>query len=104
MGIGERLTFVVFLYLSCFFITQVSIHEYQNQSFFRRSNSFFFHGGSEGLYASKLPVDLNGKSFIRFESITIRRTKESAEKKNDLQQKTGLVEAIIVEVKDREKI
>ncbi|PPS05968.1 hypothetical protein GOBAR_AA14669 [Gossypium barbadense] len=101
----------------CFAINQVgaSIHEYQNQSFFRRSNSFFFHGGSEGLYASKLHVDpdkkpspeenhLNGKSFIRFESITFRRPKESAEKKNEMQQKTGLVEAIIVEVKDREKI
>ncbi|KAK8301387.1 hypothetical protein E1A91_D04G015500v1 [Gossypium mustelinum] len=68
-----------------------------------------------GLYASKLHVDpdkkpspeenhLNGKSFIRFESITFRRPKESAEKKNEMQQKTGLVEAIIVEVKDREKI
>ncbi|KAB2033389.1 hypothetical protein ES319_D04G014000v1 [Gossypium barbadense] len=68
-----------------------------------------------GLYASKLHVDpdkkpspeenhLNGKSFIRFKSITFRRPKESAEKKNEMQQKTGLVEAIIVEVKDREKI
>ncbi|KAK5836962.1 hypothetical protein PVK06_012768 [Gossypium arboreum] len=63
---------------SCFAINQVgaSIHEYQNQSFFRRSSSFFFHGGNEGLYATKLHVDpdkkpsreenhLNGKSFIR---------------------------------------
>ncbi|KAE8735767.1 Detected protein of confused Function [Hibiscus syriacus] len=116
-GYFQKLAFVVLIYLSCFSITQVggSIHEYQNQSFFRRSNSFFFHGGSEGLYASKLHVDpnkkpspednhLNGKSFIRFESIIFRRTKESAEKKNDMQQKTGLVEAIIVEVKDRENI
>lgn len=122
-GYFPKLTFVVIIYLSCFLISQVSgsIHDYQNQSFIRRSNSFFFHGGSEGLYASKLYIDpdkkdssssssspednhLSGKSFIRFESITFRRTKESAEKKNDMQQKTGLVEAIIVEVKDREKI
>ncbi|XWS74516.1 hypothetical protein CRYUN_Cryun01aG0004600 [Craigia yunnanensis] len=120
-GYFQKLTFVVIIYLSCFLISQVggSIHEYQNQSFIRRSNSFFFHGGSEGLYASKLHIDpekkgssssspednhLNGKSFIRFESIIFRRTKESAEKKNEMQQKTGLVEAIIVEVKDREKI
>ena len=41
---------------------------------------------------------------IRFESITFRRTKESAEKKNDMQQNTGLVEAIIVKVKDRNNI
>ncbi|GMI73230.1 hypothetical protein HRI_000992300 [Hibiscus trionum] len=108
-GYFQKLTFVVIIYFSCFSITQVgaSIHEYQNQSFFRRSNSFFFHGGSEGLYASNLHLEenhLNGKSFIRFESITFQRTKESAEKKNDMQQKTGLVEAIIVEVKDRENI
>ncbi|KAI9124807.1 hypothetical protein K1719_004134 [Acacia pycnantha] len=39
---------------------------------------------------------LNGKSFIRCESITFRRTKESAALKNERQQRTGLVEAIIV--------
>lgn len=52
-----------------------SIHEYQDDTFIRRSNSFFFHGGSEGLYASKLHSDhdklasedklIDGKSFIR---------------------------------------
>ena len=40
----------------------------------------------------------------RFESITFQRTKESTEKQNEMQQRTGLVEAIIVEVKDRAKI
>ncbi|KAJ0102388.1 hypothetical protein Patl1_06770 [Pistacia atlantica] len=103
---------------SCFLINQVnaSIHEYKNEGFIHRSNSFFFHGGSEGLYASKVQgihtenttsnedKPLKGKSFIRFESITFRRIKEFAEKKNEMQQKTGLVEAIIVEVKDRERI
>lgn len=83
-GYFPKLTFVVIIYLSCFLISQVSgsIHDYQNQSFIRRSNSFFFHGGSEGLYASKLYIDpdkkdssssssspednhLSGKSFIR---------------------------------------
>ncbi|XP_008456965.2 uncharacterized protein LOC103496756 [Cucumis melo] len=105
------------LVLSCFSISQVlsSIHQYQNESFIHRSNSFFFHGGSEGLYASNShPLSsnstdsahqlLDGMSFIRFESITFRRTKESAEQKNEMQQKTGLIEAIIVEVKDRTKI
>nr|XP_043612929.1 transmembrane protein 87B-like isoform X3 [Erigeron canadensis] len=46
----------------------------------------------------------NGKSFIRFESITFRRPKEVAAKQNEMQQSTGLVEAIIVEVKNRDKI
>lgn len=62
------------LHLSSHFIVQVgaSIHEYQNEPFSRRSNSLFFHGGSEGLYASRVrhipsPQDkpFIGKSFIR---------------------------------------
>ncbi|KAJ9684044.1 hypothetical protein PVL29_016506 [Vitis rotundifolia] len=93
-------------------VVEASIHEYRNEGFSRRLNSYFFHGGSEGLYASKLHLShpnsedkpLNGKSFIRFESITFRRTKEATEKQNEMQQKTGLIEAIIVEVKDRGRI
>ncbi|KAM7499457.1 hypothetical protein LguiA_023871 [Lonicera macranthoides] len=86
-----------------------SIHEYKKEAFIPRFNSFFFHGGSEGLYASKLhptteDKPLNGKSFIRFESITFQRTKEATNKQNEMQPSTGLVEAIIVEVKDRDKI
>ncbi|XP_027333405.1 transmembrane protein 87A-like [Abrus precatorius] len=105
--------FIIMILFLPFSITHVaaSIHDYQNDTFIHRSNSFFFHGGSEGLYASKLSYfndspssELNGKSFIRFESITFRRTKESVEKKNEMQQKTGLVEAIIVKVKDRNNI
>ncbi|KAB1224648.1 Transmembrane protein 87B [Morella rubra] len=42
--------------------------------------------------------------YVRFESITFVRTKESTSKLNAMQQNTGLVEAIILEVKDREKI
>ncbi|KAG6600873.1 Transmembrane protein 87A [Cucurbita argyrosperma subsp. argyrosperma] len=104
-------------FLSSSSISQLaaSIHQYQNESFIHRSNSFFFHGGSEGLYASNFhppssnftdyaDQSLHGMTFIRFESITFRRTKESAEQKNEMQQKTGLIEAIIVEVKDRKKI
>ncbi|KAL7146679.1 hypothetical protein ABFS83_06G057600 [Erythranthe nasuta] len=95
---------------------RASIHEYTNEAFNPRFNSFFFHGGSEGLYASKnldppktTPTDdngkpLNGNSFIRFESITFKRPKEIAEKQNEMQQSTGVVEALIVEVKDSDKI
>ncbi|CAN1297531.1 Transmembrane protein 87A [Linum perenne] len=104
--------------LSCLSFTRVgaSIHEYDDGIFIRRSNSYFFHGGSEGLYASRnhdeIPGQLvskedkpmKGKSFIRFESVLFRRPKESAERKNEMQQKTGLVEALIVRVNDRDKI
>ncbi|XP_071929821.1 uncharacterized membrane protein YHL071W isoform X3 [Coffea arabica] len=40
----------------------------------------------------------------KFDSISFRRTKEAANKQNEMQQSTGTVEAIIVEVKDRNKI
>ncbi|XP_062092320.1 uncharacterized protein LOC133798133 [Humulus lupulus] len=113
---GYKILLVTFIYLSYCSILQVgaSIHEYHTESFIRRSNSFFLHGGSEGLYASKPHSEndklvsedkpINGKSFIRFESVTFRRTKHSAEQKNAMQQRTGLVEAIILEVRDRDKI
>ncbi|KAK4746948.1 hypothetical protein SAY87_025985 [Trapa incisa] len=105
----------ILVLLGCLGQTLGSFHQYQNETFTHRSNSFFFHGGSEGLFASRsydANVDnltsednpVNGKSFIRFESITFRRTKESAESKNEMQQRTGLVEAIIVDVRDRHKI
>lgn len=107
----------IVLFISSLMAVRGSIHEYKNQAFIPRSNSFFFHGGSEGLYASRAVADsnaravseeedkpLNGKSFVRFDSITFRRTKEATAKQNDMQQKTGLVEALLVEVKDRDKI
>ncbi|GLU17844.1 hypothetical protein SLE2022_341950 [Rubroshorea leprosula] len=87
-----------------------SIHEYRMESFSQKSNARFFHGGSEGLYASKPHQTSSsssaekGKSFIRFDSVTFVRTKESALKENEMQQSTGVVEAIILEVKDRERI
>ncbi|XP_051143072.1 uncharacterized protein LOC127259643 [Andrographis paniculata] len=95
---------------------KASIHEYKNEGFIPRINSLFFHGGSEGLYASKIlepaktPASddnskpLNGKSFIRFESVVFRRPKDIAVRQNKMHQSTGVVEAIIFEVKDSNKI
>ena len=42
-----------------------SIHEYSAGGFAPRANSFFFHGGSEGLYASD-PSSNSSASFIRY--------------------------------------
>lgn len=36
---------------------RASIHEYRSEAFIPRYNSFFFHGGSEGLYASNVQND-----------------------------------------------
>ncbi|KAG0551231.1 hypothetical protein BDA96_01G405800 [Sorghum bicolor] len=80
-----------------------SIHEYAAGGFAPRANSFFFHGGSEGLYASD-PSSNSSASFIRFDTVVFRRTLESASRHEEMQQKTGLVEAIIVEIQDRDKI
>ncbi|CAH9134716.1 unnamed protein product [Cuscuta epithymum] len=94
-------------------VASASIHEYRKEHFIPKSNAFFFHGGTEGLFASKLDqssanisVDkpLKGKSFIRFEDITFVRTKESIDSRSAMRSKNGLVEAIILEVKDRERI
>lgn len=85
-----------------------SIHEYQDEAFSPQSNAFFFLGGSEALYASNHPPShassFQSNSFIRFESVTFLRTKESAARQNEMQSRTGLIEAIILEVKDRERI
>ncbi|GMN40645.1 hypothetical protein TIFTF001_009869 [Ficus carica] len=50
-----------------------------------------------------MDVDLTSGHF-RFESVSFVRTKESAKKQNKMLPHTGLVEAIILEVKDRERI
>ena len=42
-----------------------SVHEYAGGGFAPRTNSFFFHGGSEGLYASD-PSSNSSASFIRY--------------------------------------
>ncbi|XP_052724333.1 uncharacterized protein LOC108346829 isoform X2 [Vigna angularis] len=72
-----------------------SIHDYSNEPFTHRSDAFFFHGGSEALLA---------KSFIRFETVTFTRPRESAIVQGRMQQNTGLVEAILLEVRDRNRI
>lgn len=90
-------------------LATASVHDYGNQPFTPQLDAFFFHGGSEGLYASKLHQSspdkpYKGHSFIRFETVSFVRTRESAEKQNDMQSRTGLIEAIVFEVKDRERI
>ncbi|KAM7467899.1 hypothetical protein LguiB_015461 [Lonicera macranthoides] len=110
-GKGEWLGFIVgvivyiLLWNSSIIQTSASIHVYKNEAFTPRSNSFFFHGGSEGLYSlHHSKTSSSSSSFIRFDSVHFARTKESADKQNEMQSRTGLIEAIILEVKDRERI
>ncbi|KAL7194884.1 hypothetical protein ACSBR1_035157 [Camellia fascicularis] len=70
-GIRDWLGFIIGFVYICESISQVSasIHEYKNEPFTVRSNAFFFHGGSEGLYASN-----EGMSFIRFKAAPSKRS------------------------------
>ncbi|CAN6467643.1 unnamed protein product [Victoria cruziana] len=106
-ALGAAAEVVVVLGFIIFFLSAVvegSIHEYEEGTFTPQMNSFFFHGGSEGLYAPKNATSPNGRSFIQFESVTFRRTKEAAAQHGEMEQNNGLIEAIIVEIKDRERI
>ncbi|KAI4331638.1 hypothetical protein MLD38_029808 [Melastoma candidum] len=94
--------------------TEASIHNYYTEGFVSLSDAFFFHGGSEGLHASKVldssdsssssSSPTTGRSFISFDDVKFIRTKESADEQHGMQANTGLVEAIILDVKDRNRI
>ncbi|KAF3452009.1 hypothetical protein FNV43_RR08105 [Rhamnella rubrinervis] len=86
-----------------FFSVEASIHQYAGERFGPKGNAFVVHGGSEGIYSSiaarnETDSPSNGDSFIRFEKVTFRRTKDS------VNFTSGLVHAIIFEVEDRETI
>ncbi|KAJ8898882.1 hypothetical protein K2173_008191 [Erythroxylum novogranatense] len=82
-------------------------------TFIPQSNAFFFHAGNEGIHASKVhnfastspeKPSKENRSLGMFEDVVFVRPKEVASKQNEMQQSTGFVEAIILEVKDRERI
>jgi hypothetical protein len=59
---------VVLLYLQSLG-AKASVHDYRGQKFFSSGNAFVLHGGSEGLFASRVSFnssDPNGGSFIRY--------------------------------------
>jgi len=59
----ERHALPLFLFLFLTPIINASIHDYSNEPFTHRSDAFFFHGGSEALFA---------KSFIRLLTYLVR--------------------------------
>lgn len=99
----ESILFCVWLFTSL--IVEGSVHEYKGERFVGKGNAFVVHGGSEGIYSSasenvneKSVLPANGDSYIRFEKITFRRTQEFSNFSS------GLVQAIVFEVEDRESI
>ncbi|KAL4289897.1 hypothetical protein GQ457_14G007180 [Hibiscus cannabinus] len=94
-----------FLPLLCFCfisISDASVHEYKGVKFVSKGNAFVVHGGSEGIYSSFAdPQNLTsaiGDSYIRFEKVTFRRPKESANASSKP------IQAVLFEVEDRESI
>ncbi|CAN6451437.1 unnamed protein product [Victoria cruziana] len=93
---------------SFFLFGNASLHEYAQAELVLKGNAFVLHGGSEGLYASvperNTSAVANGESYIRFEKVTFRRTQESAKLHSNTDGNTGLVQAVVFEVEDRETI
>ncbi|XP_010475986.1 PREDICTED: transmembrane protein 87A-like [Camelina sativa] len=101
-----RVTLVFLLMGSLIYAADGSIHEYNNQSFTKISNARYYVAGSEGIYGSEFldTPQLKGNSFIRFDNITFVRSKESASKQNSTQATAGLVEAIVFEAKQQDRV
>ncbi|OVA08323.1 Transmembrane receptor [Macleaya cordata] len=91
------------LILCSFICIKASVHDYAGEHFISKGNAFVLHGGSEGLYSSSPNQNESASgdgsdSYIRFEKITFRRPKEAAKSSS------GLIQAIVFEVEDREMI
>ncbi|XVF74286.1 hypothetical protein PTKIN_Ptkin13bG0098000 [Pterospermum kingtungense] len=97
--------FLVPILCICFVaISEASVHEYNGEKFVSKGNAFVVHGGSEGIYSSfsdplkETDSSSAGDSYIRFEKITFRRPKDTANFSSQP------IQAIVFEVEDRETI
>ncbi|XP_021909967.1 transmembrane protein 87A [Carica papaya] len=104
-------SFACLLLSSIFSVVTASIHFYDQQPFNDVGNSFLLYGGSEGISAASVipddpaPASLHdGRAFIRFENITFWRTQDAADEHSDMEHSTGLIQAVIFEVADRNNI
>jgi len=91
-----------------------AVHPYQGEYFYAVSDAFIFRGGREGMIASKSEaVDewgtvakgvSNGKSYIRFSNVVFERPKSVANEYGPRDGDTGLVQAGVCDVNDRDRI
>lgn len=94
-------------------VADAAVHEYNGGKFFQASDAYLFRGGREGLFASSPEVvahwmDVpkgvaNGKSYIRFDDLKFHRPLSEA-RVAPIAGQTGLIEALLFEVKDRDRI
>ncbi|KAL8143351.1 hypothetical protein V2J09_016383 [Rumex salicifolius] len=90
-----------------------SLHVYDHEPFREVGNSLLLSGGSEGIVASGSAVPSpaavlfsvqDGRSFIRFENITFQRSEDAADRHTDEEGNSGLVQVVIFEAADRDRI
>ncbi|CAI5962084.1 unnamed protein product [Closterium sp. NIES-64] len=94
-------------------LAEAAVHEYNGGKFFQASDAFLFRGGREGLFAStpeavRRWVDIprgvaNGKAYIRFDNLKFHRPLSEAQV-SPIAGQTGRIEALLFEVKDRDRI
>ncbi len=85
---------------------EASIHEYNHKQFTRESSgsAYVYFGGNEGLYYSSATKTrgqgtADGRTYVKIDNVEFTRTKQAAShNRNDI------VEAIICEVGDKEKL
>ncbi|KAI5056406.1 hypothetical protein GOP47_0028725 [Adiantum capillus-veneris] len=104
-GMLEQRLFLCLCILSFMLGAESSIHEYRQGAFVENGNAYLFYGGSEGIHASTSSYGVaNGRSYIGFDHIKFRRTEESAARHTEYESSNGLVQAILFEASDRDKI
>ncbi|KAL3156990.1 hypothetical protein ABBQ38_001244 [Trebouxia sp. C0009 RCD-2024] len=94
-----------------------AVHDYHNDYFFAVGDAFIFRGGREGLLNSSAealktwadfgqvaPGVSNGQSEIRIDKLEFHRPRNVASQYGSDEGWTGLVQAVVFEVNDRDKI
>ncbi|XP_027367589.1 transmembrane protein 87A [Abrus precatorius] len=90
---------LLYILSSLAFTTFASIHIYDHEPFKEVGNAYLLAGGSEGIVASQDNSIHGGRSYIRFENITFRRSKAAAKERGSVP-----VHIIIFEAADRNDI
>eukprot|EP00897_Mesotaenium_endlicherianum_P005253 jgi/Mesen1/4756/ME000242S03931 len=94
--------------------SKAAVHQYKGQKFFGTADAFLFRGGREGLFASTPEAKAhwmtvgkgvaNGKSYIKFKQLKFQRPEEEASRHGYSSTQTGLVQALMFEVGDRDRV
>ncbi|KAK9820340.1 hypothetical protein WJX72_009196 [[Myrmecia] bisecta] len=114
---GQTLVAAAVLLFTCTRVTLGAIHPYNKEYFYAVGDAYIFRGGREGLYASTkealekwgnwgqiAPGVSNGQSEIKFTKLEFARPESVASQYEPDEGFTGLIQAVIFEVNDRDRI